>query len=112
MAKRAEDVLTVTEGYQAMCEFLREIAHSQGVWKHLGSTPVRPEIIFLAPQAGVRVLLCTDGLYGTLTGDQILAANASMPRYKAAPMPLCQFALDAGSKDNVSCIVVNVERNE
>jgi protein phosphatase len=82
------------------------------LWKHLGSTPVRPEINFLAPETGDRVLLCSDALYGTVTGDRILGCIHQHADVQGCADALCQLALDAGSKDNVSCIVVNVESNE
>jgi serine/threonine protein phosphatase PrpC len=80
---------------------------------YLGSAPdVRPEIKFLAPEPGDRVLLCSDALYGTLTGDRILGCMHQHADVQGCADALCQLALDAGSKDNVSCIVMDVERNE
>jgi len=59
-------------------------------------------------QPGDRLLLCTDGLSGVVTDDKILQFVLTQSDVQACADGLGQLALDAGSKDNVSCIVIEV----
>ena len=59
-------------------------------------------------QAGDRFLLCSDGLSGVVTDDKLLAFVTSQPDVQQCADGLGQLALDSGSKDNVSCIVIEV----
>src|SRR5215470_2721754 len=80
------------------------------LWKYLGSQEVGegPEVKVVPIQAGDRFLLCTDGLTGVVPDEQVL----SFMKDKADPQEcadgLGQLALDQGSRDNISCIVVDV----
>ncbi len=56
---------------------------------------------------GDRLLLCSDGACGSLTDDQMLAVLADGSPDSAA-LSLVQDALDAGSTDNVTCVVADV----
>ena len=59
-------------------------------------------------QAGDRFLLCTDGLTGVVTDEQLLDLHPDKTDVQACADGLGQLALDSGSKDNVSCIVFEV----
>jgi PPM family protein phosphatase len=80
------------------------------LWKYLGTREVGegPEVKPITLQAGDRFLLCSDGLSGVVTDDKLLAFMASQPDVQACADGLGQLALDSGSKDNVSCIVIDV----
>jgi protein phosphatase len=80
------------------------------LWKYLGSKEVGegPEVKVVSLQAGDRFLLCTDGLTGVVSDEQIAAFMREQPDVQACADGLGKLALDSGSRDNVSCIVVEV----
>src|SRR5947208_9250747 len=80
------------------------------LWKYLGSNEVGegPEVKALQLQAEDRLLLCTDGLSGVLSDEQILNFLREQPDPQLCADGLGQLALDCGSRDNVSCIVIDV----
>lgn len=83
------------------------------LWKYLGSREVGegPEVRAVPLQAGDRFLLCTDGLHGAVADDKILAFMLANPEPQACADGLGQLALDSGSRDNVSCIVIDVSED-
>ena len=80
------------------------------LWKYLGSKEVGegPEVKTLTAQPGDRFLLCTDGLSGVVPDEQLLSYIQESPDVQACADGLGQLALDSGSRDNVSCIVIQV----
>lgn len=80
------------------------------LWKYLGSKEVGdgPEVTVVPVQAGDRFLLCTDGLTGVVTDDQLAEEISSATDMQQLAERLGQLALDQGSRDNVSCIVFEV----
>lgn len=80
------------------------------LWKYLGSREVGegPEVAVIPVQSGDRFLLCTDGLHGFVGDDKILQFIQSQSDMQACADGLGQLALDSGSRDNVSCIVIEV----
>jgi protein phosphatase len=80
------------------------------LWKYLGSKEVGegPEIKVVSVAAGDRFLLCTDGLSGPVSDQQLLNYVAEHPDVQQCAEGLGQLALDNGSRDNVSCIVIEV----
>jgi protein phosphatase len=80
------------------------------LWKYLGSAEVGegPEVKVVQLQAGDRFLLCTDGLSGVVSDEQMLEFMKTKENVQECADGLGQLALDAGSRDNVSCIVVEV----
>jgi PPM family protein phosphatase len=80
------------------------------LWKYLGSSEVAegPEVKVVSLQAGDRFLLCTDGLTGVVSDDQLLNYIREQKDVQACADGLGQLALDQGSRDNVSCIVLEV----
>jgi PPM family protein phosphatase len=80
------------------------------LWKYLGSNEVGegPEVKVVTLQAGDRFLLCTDGLSGVVPDEKLLAHIREATDMQACADSLAQLALDAGSRDNVSCIVLEV----
>lgn len=80
------------------------------LWKYLGSKEVGegPEVGVIPLQTGDRFLLCTDGLSGVVPDDQLAAYISDTPDVQACAEGLGQLALDQGSRDNVSCVVIEV----
>jgi len=80
------------------------------LWKYLGSKEVGdgPEVIAQTLQAGDRYLLCTDGLHGVVPDDKLLAFMEEQTDAQACADGLVKLALESGSRDNVSCIVIDV----
>jgi|SRR5579883_902446 len=80
------------------------------LWKYLGSKEVGegPEVGVVQLQTGDRFLLCTDGLTGVVSDDQLLNFITQQSDMQACAEGLGQLALDSGSRDNVSCIVIEV----
>jgi PPM family protein phosphatase len=80
------------------------------LWKYLGSAEVGegPEVKVVQLQLGDRYLLCTDGLSGVVSDEQMLTFIGEKENVQECAEGLGQMALDAGSRDNVSCIVVEI----
>ncbi|MBL8824250.1 MAG: serine/threonine-protein phosphatase [Planctomycetia bacterium] len=80
------------------------------LWKYLGSKEVGegPEVKTLFVRPGDRILLCTDGLCGVVPDERVAQAMQEHKETQSCSEALCQLALDLGSRDNVSCIVLDV----
>src|SRR5262249_39947999 len=80
------------------------------LWKYLGSQEVGegPEVKVIPIQAGDRYLLCTDGLSGVVADEQLLSFMKDRAEVQDCADGLGQLALDQGSRDNISCIVIDV----
>jgi serine/threonine protein phosphatase PrpC len=80
------------------------------LWKYLGSAEVGegPEVKVVQLQAGDRFLLCTDGLSGVVSDDQILAYMKDKTDLQECADGLCNLALEQGSRDNISCVISEV----
>jgi serine/threonine protein phosphatase PrpC len=80
------------------------------LWKYLGSKEVGegPEVKVIPVQPGDRFVLCSDGLSGPVGDAQMLQYVLEHPDVQQCADGLGQLALDQGSRDNVSCIVIEV----
>ena len=80
------------------------------LWKYLGSKEVGegPEVKVVPIKAGDVFVLCSDGLTGPVNDQQLLQFVESQQDVQACADGLGQLALDNGSRDNVSCIVIEV----
>lgn len=80
------------------------------LWKYLGSKEVGegPDVGITEVKEFDRFLLCTDGLTGVVPDDKILAFMLEHNDVQACADGLGQLALDSGSRDNVSAIVIGV----
>jgi protein phosphatase len=80
------------------------------LWKYLGSKEVGegPDVGVVPLQAGDRFLLCSDGLTGVVPDEQLASFVTEQTDMQACAEALGQLALDQGSRDNVSCIVIEV----
>jgi protein phosphatase len=83
------------------------------LWKYLGSKEVGdgPDVKVLAVRGGDRFLLCSDGLTGVVPDDQLLSFMLQHPDVQQCAEGLANLALEQGSRDNVSCIVIDVTDN-
>ena len=83
------------------------------LWKYLGSKEIGdgPEVKPIILEKGDRFLLCSDGLTGPVPDEKILQFVQEHPDVQACADGLGQLALDMGSRDNVSCIVIEVVEN-
>ncbi len=88
----------------------REHRFKNVLWKYLGSKEVGegPEVKIVAVEPGDRFLLCTDGLSGVVSDERLLTALAEMTDPQQCADSLGQLALDSGSRDNVTCVVIEV----
>jgi len=80
------------------------------LWKYLGSKEVGegPEVKTIFVRPGDRILLCTDGLCGVVPDEKVAHQMQEHKHTQNCAEALCQLALDLGSRDNVSCIVIDV----
>jgi protein phosphatase len=82
------------------------------LWKYLGCKEKDmgegPDIKAVPTQVGDRFLLCTDGVTGPVPDEQILQFSLGKPDPQECADGLCQLALDMGSRDNVSTVVIDV----
>lgn len=80
------------------------------LWKYLGSKEVGdgPEVMVITLQTGDRLLLCTDGLSGVVNDEGLLNFIQNQTDMQQCAEGLGQLALDSGSRDNVSCIMIEV----
>jgi PPM family protein phosphatase len=67
-----------------------------------------PDLALLDLEPGDRLLLCSDGLTDLVPDDTIGACLTSTPR-TAAVQQLVRAALEAGGRDNVTCVVADVD---
>ncbi|MBI3823666.1 MAG: serine/threonine-protein phosphatase [Planctomycetes bacterium] len=83
------------------------------LWKYLGSKEIGegPDVKPIPIEKGDRFLLCTDGLTGPVPDEKIRKFIDEHPNVQECADGLGKLALDDGSRDNVSCIVIEVVEN-
>jgi len=88
----------------------REHKFRNVLWKYLGTKEVGegPDVGVMPIQSGDRFLLCSDGLHGVVSDDNLLNFISGQTDMQACADGLGQLALDSGSRDNVSCIMIEV----
>ena len=57
------------------------------------------------PRVGDLMLLCTDGLCGPVSDDQILEIIQTTPDLAAAASRLVAAANERGGPDNITCVI-------
>lgn len=72
-----------------------------------GQPAESPDVGELAIGPGDRLLLCTDGVWGTVPAPQLAAVVGRLPPQAAAEQ-LLRLALQAGAPDNATAVVVHV----
>jgi serine/threonine protein phosphatase PrpC len=100
----------LVEAKTISAEEARSHRYRNVLWKYLGSSEVGegPEVKVVQLQAADRFLLCTDGLSGVVPDEQLYEFIRDKADVQECSDGLCQLALDQGSRDNISCIVVEV----
>jgi len=88
----------------------REHKFRNVLWKYLGSKEVGEgtDVPVVPIQSGDRFLLCTDGLHGVVSDEKLCDFIVAQTDMQACADGLGQLALDTGSRDNVSCIMIEV----
>jgi serine/threonine protein phosphatase PrpC len=94
----------VAEGHDPGPDF----AYGHVVTRALGTPSGDPEVVRRDVRAGDVYLVCSDGLSGVLEPAEI-GALLVLETAEAACHALVEAALVAGTRDNVSVIVVRVE---
>jgi len=81
------------------------------LWKFLGSAEASkgPDIRAVDLQPGDRFLLASDGLTGVVSDPDLAECVLRQDDPKACCEELVQKALDNGSKDNVTCVVIHTD---
>ncbi len=88
---------------------LRDFVHNNIITRALGpAEDERPELGRADLRPGDRFLLCTDGLTGSLEAEQLAEMLAEQPLQHASAA-LAEAAFEAGSRDNITAIVVDVD---
>ena len=82
------------------------------LWKYLGSKEVGegPDVAVVPVQDGDKFLLCSDGLTGVVNDDALGTYVVQQPDMQQCAEGLGQLALDSGSRDNVSAIMIEVSQ--
>jgi protein phosphatase len=74
----------------------------------IGTSPqVEPAITEVALQDGDRILVCSDGLHGCVSAEEIAAVLHDTPDVAQATRRLVELALNAGGPDNVTVLVAD-----
>lgn len=91
-------------------EEAREHRFRNVLWKYLGTKEVGegPDVKVVPIHVGDRFVLCTDGLTGVVPDDKVKDCVRDHADVQKCADALGQLALDSGSRDNVSCIVIEV----
>ena len=80
------------------------------ITRSLGSDPApSPDVWELAPTAGERFVICSDGLSNELADPEILQVARQHADPQVAAAELVAAAVRAGGRDNVSVVVVAVD---
>lgn len=88
----------------------RNHPHRNLITRALGAgADSQPDTMMLKARPGDRYLLCSDGLSGELTGEHLQALLAAYKDPQAAAAALTQAALEAGGRDNIAVIVIDVQ---
>jgi protein phosphatase len=81
------------------------------ITRSLGTRPMGvPDVWVFVPQPGERFLICSDGLSNELSADQIRDLIEANLAAQAAADALVRAAVTAGGRDNVTAIVVGLDR--
>jgi protein phosphatase len=100
----------LVENKTISAEEAKEHRFKNVLWKYLGSKEVGdgPDVKPILLEPGDRFVLCSDGLSGPVPDDKLLEFSQANPEAQPCADGLGQLALDMGSRDNVSVIVIDV----
>ena len=104
-AKEGVNVTAIRE-----IKFLKELQHKNVIVRALGmKDSVKVDSILDLPSAGDVYLLCTDGLCGPVTDDEILDITANTSDLDAACKELIDRANQNGGPDNITVVLARIE---
>jgi PPM family protein phosphatase len=94
---------------QISSEEARSHPHRHVVTRALGVEPsVAVDTWLVTPEPGDRYLLCSDGLVNDVVDERIAFLLASTPEPQAAADALVAAANEAGGRDNITVVVIDV----
>lgn len=106
LVRRLEELGQLTSEEAAVDPRRNVLYHALGQ-----STPLEPEVISTpAPKAGY-LLVCSDGLWGTLSEEKIVEIVMSKESLPTTCQRLVDSANDAGGPDNISAILIRLPSN-
>jgi protein phosphatase len=97
---------TLTPGQARTCPYRHVLYKFLGCVEMSEGAEVRP----FAPQPGDRLILASDGLTSHVTDDDLIDGDRDFASAQAWCEHLVRTALDRGSRDNVTCVVVAFDR--
>jgi len=87
-------------------EEIANFPHKNVIVRALGmKDTVKVDTRFEAPRAGDCVVLCSDGLCGPVTDEDILKIVMNAPDLPSATHRLIESANENGGPDNITCVV-------
>jgi protein phosphatase len=87
-------------------EEIEAFPHKNVIVRALGmKETVKVDTRFELPQEGDTLLLCSDGLAGPVTDEQILEIILASPNLPTATERLVAAANDHGGPDNITCVL-------
>jgi protein phosphatase len=109
-ARRPSDAAKCLEAKTITAAEARTLRFRKVLWKYLGSTEVGngPDVTLLQLLPRDRLVLCTKGVHNVLSDERILQAAGEYVEAQKCADALCKTALDRGSRDNVSSMVVEI----
>ena len=79
------------------------------VTRALGNQPdVEVDEFVVVPRSGDRYVLCSDGLFNEINAEKIAATLRRLAAPEDAASELVRQANEAGGRDNITCVVVDV----
>ncbi|MGP9489351.1 PP2C family protein-serine/threonine phosphatase [Glutamicibacter sp. 287] len=116
---RGQELRQLTRDHSAVQEMVdagqiteaeaRSHPHRNLITRALGAgADSQPDLTVLQPRIGDRYLLCSDGLSGELTEMNIQELLINHPDRQEATQVLTQAALEAGGRDNIAVVVIDV----
>lgn len=117
---RANEITQLTEDHSLINDYIkmkRVTAEEAENWPHknvivraLGmKETVQVDIVTEAPRVGDHYLLCSDGLSGMLSDNDMMKIVNSVPDLDSAVDRLIASANEAGGVDNISVVVARIE---
>ncbi len=107
MAQALADVGTIRQDEVASHRYTHVL------YRYLGSRDLpaeMPEIKIFALLEGDRFVICSDGLSGVVSEKEMVTILKEEPDAQTAAQKLVDLAVDNRSRDNITCIVLNIGR--
>lgn len=104
LVQRMIDEGTMTEADAKRARFSSVLEFALGA----DGGPLEPQVEWVDLRAGDVVLLCSDGLHGVISEDELARLLPSRHQYDLSPFcqKLIHAARDAGGPDNITAVLV------